>query len=50
MKEYVITYKIKVRDLVKAYDQEQALQKFRAKYPAALDKEATLEDIHEFNK
>jgi hypothetical protein len=46
-KKFCITHMVKIRDVVEAEDKVQALMVFRAKYPAALDKEATLIDIQE---
>ena len=49
-KKFCITHLVKIRDVVEAENKEQALMVFRAKYPATLDKEATLVDIQEVSK
>jgi hypothetical protein len=46
-KKFCITHWVKIRDVVEADDPGLAMMVFRAKYPASIDKEATLINIQE---
>lgn len=45
MRSFCITHLVKIRDIVEAEDEDQAVKRFRAIHPAALDKEARLLEI-----